>query len=74
MNTLPVSMAEKFAFEYSINGKEWTVFTPDGSVMDMAYIRIHNNSGKVQEIPENEFTMSVSGTAPGAPDPRHTIQ
>lgn len=65
VNTLPVSMAEKFAFEYSINGKEWTVFTPDGSVMDMAYIRIHNNSGKVQEIPENEFTMSVSGTTPG---------
>ncbi len=66
MNTLPVSMAEKFAFEYSINGKEWTVFTPDGSVMDMAYISgFIIIAGKCRKIPENEFTMSVSGTTPG---------
>ncbi|MEG1546984.1 MAG: hypothetical protein RR371_07025, partial [Bacteroides sp.] len=36
INSLPVSFAD-FSIEYSINGKEWTMFVPDGTNINMAY-------------------------------------
>lgn len=63
VNALPASMNGKFAVEYSINGKSWTLFAPDGSALDMAYIRLRNYTGEVQAFPVDEFEVSVSSAS-----------
>ncbi|MEG1575066.1 MAG: beta-N-acetylglucosaminidase domain-containing protein, partial [Bacteroidales bacterium] len=59
------SIPDEFDFEYSVNGKEWTVFSPDGKTkIEMAYFRIRNVShgvSKAIRIENISTKMVVSG-------------
>ncbi len=60
---LPVSLTEKLTVEYSVNGKEWTAFIPDGLSRDMAYFRLKNTTGiqAAFDIGELEIMVPVPG-------------
>ncbi|MEG1685407.1 MAG: beta-N-acetylglucosaminidase domain-containing protein [Bacteroides sp.] len=65
---LSSSVTNDFAIEYSINGKEWTSFVPDGiTKKEIAYLRIKNKNEVDKLIPINEVVMNVPSGEDSAP-------
>lgn len=64
VGVLPASLIRNFAVEYSINGKEWFSFVPDGSTaIEMAYVRIKNIDLEEKVIPVDELAVNFPSGA-----------
>ncbi|MBQ7818903.1 MAG: beta-N-acetylglucosaminidase domain-containing protein [Bacteroidales bacterium] len=57
-------ISSDFYYEYSVNGKEWTPFTPNGTTaIELAYVRVRNVSRNVtKEIGIPSITINIPTT------------
>lgn len=68
IETLPASLTNNLSIEYSINGKEWTDFIPNGdTAQEMAYFRIKNNSNTSHLISTNGISFRTPATESSTP-------
>lgn len=60
VTALPGLSPEGLVVQYSLSGKEWTTFIPDGETpVDMAYVRIKNSGDTEQPVADNELSIST---------------
>lgn len=66
--TLPAALLGVLTVEHSINGKEWSSFTPDGvTSIEMAYFRIKNKSESNHLIATDEIVFNMPATESSTP-------
>ena len=60
---LPEEMLKRISVEWSVSGKVWTAFVPDGIAgQEMVYVRLHNTSAGSYSLPVEQMVMHIAGS------------